>query len=125
MAKMILTYDTETHEDAGDSILAFVHKPCQSDSGKGRVDAHLIGCGNGLSILAGTARALGALVPELVDGQTKRTLTYARMIQALGEGFDSQGVEIADIGYPTDGKEARDDEPCDAAGEPEEEADGI
>lgn len=110
MAKMILTYDTETHEDEGDIILAFVHKPCQSDSGKGRVDAHLIGGGNGLSILTGTARALGALVPELVDGQTKRTLTYARMLQALSDGFDSKGVEIADISYPKDGKEARDGE---------------
>ena len=121
MAKMILTYDTETHEDEGDIILAFVHKPCQSDSGKGRVDAHIIGCGNGLTFLTGSAKALGALVPELIDGQTKRTLTYARMIQALGEGFDSQGIEIA----KKDGKEARDGEPCDAAGEPEEEADGI
>ena len=121
MVKMTLTYDAETHEDEGNIILAFVHKPCRSDGGKGRVDAHLIGSGNGPAILISSARALGALIPELVDGQTKRTLTYARMIQALGEGFDSQGIEIA----KKDGKEARDGEPCDAAGEPEEEADGI
>lgn len=125
MVKMTLTYDAETHEDEGNIVLAFVHKPCQSDSDKGRVDAHLTGSGNGPAILISSARALGALIPDLVDGQTKRTLTYARMIQELGDGFDRQGVEIADIGYPTDGKEARDGEPCDAAGEPEEEADGV
>ena len=124
MVKMTLTYDAETHEDEGNIILAFVHKPCRSDGGKGRVDAHLTGSGNGPATLISSARALGALIPDLIEGQAKRTLAYVSMIKALTDGFDRQGVEIADNSYPKDGKEARDGEPCDAAGEPEEEADG-
>ena len=124
MVKITLTHDGETRANEGDLVLAFVYK-LHSDSERSQVDTHLSGKGNGMNILTCAATALGSLIPKMIDRKTRRVLAYERMIQALGEGFDGQGVEIADIGYPTDGKEARDGEPCDAAGEPEEEADGI
>lgn len=124
MVKITLTHDGETRANEGDLVLAFVYKR-HSDSERSLVDAHLSGNGNGMDILTCAAKALGMLIPELIDRQARRTLAYARMIKALSDGFDRQGIEIADIGYPTDGKEARDGEPCDAAGEPEEEADGV
>ena len=124
MVKITLTHDGETHANEGDFVLVFVYKR-HSDSERSQVDTHLSGNGNGMDILTCAATALGATIPKMIDKKTRRVLAYVRMLQALSDGFDGQSIENADIGYPTDGKEARDGEPCDAAGEPEEEADGI
>ncbi len=120
MVKITLTHDGETFANEGDLVLAFVCKR-HSDSEGILVDTHLSGSGNDLNILTGVATALGALIHRLIDRQTRRTLAYVMMLQALSDGFDRQGSEIAE----KDGKEARDGDPCDAAGEPEEEADGV
>lgn len=109
MVKITLTHDGETHVSEGDFVLAFVYKR-HSDSERFCVDTHLSGEGNAMDILTCAATVLGSLVPRMIDRQTRRVLTYARMLQALSDGFDGQSVEIADIGYPTDGEEARDGE---------------
>ena len=109
MVKITLTHDGETQVDEGDLVLAFVYKQ-HSDGETICADTHLFGKGNGVDILTCAATILGSLIPRMIDKKTRRVLAYARMLQALSDGFDGQSAEIADIGYPTDGKEARDGE---------------